>query len=359
MNISGNNANAYLDRDANNGPDGGGTAVTNGVFDAVADLAAEPTKAANQAVAVQNLFYLTNLMHDTLYLHGFDEAAGNFQADNFGKGGVGSDPVLAEAQDGSGMDNANFATPADGSSPRMQMYLWTPGSPTHQAVVSGSAAVDGYGATFGPALSTTGVTGPLMWANDGASVSTSDACESLPRRSMTGKLALIDRGTCTFLTKVKNVAAAGAIGAIVVNNVEGKAFTMGGSGTIRIPSVMTELAARGGLSTAANAGTSTTIRSRDPLPPMLDGDLDSDIVFHEYGHGLTWRMIGSMSGPMAGAIGEFDRIARFFAPLRAIKNAVVPKMTIRETMPTAIASPYAVTERRRPARTIGRAWRRS
>ena len=38
--------------------------------------------------------------------------------------------------------------------------------------------------------------------------------------------------------------------------------------------------------------------------PNRDGDLDSDIVWHEYGHGLTWRMIGSMSGPFAGAIGE-------------------------------------------------------
>jgi hypothetical protein len=38
--------------------------------------------------------------------------------------------------------------------------------------------------------------------------------------------------------------------------------------------------------------------------PNRDGDLDSDIIWHEYGHGLTWRMIGSMSGPMSGAIGE-------------------------------------------------------
>jgi hypothetical protein len=37
---------------------------------------------------------------------------------------------------------------------------------------------------------------------------------------------------------------------------------------------------------------------------MKDGDLDSDIVFHEYGHGLTWRMITHMDGPMSGAIGE-------------------------------------------------------
>jgi hypothetical protein len=40
-------------------------------------------------------------------------------------------------------------------------------------------------------------------------------------------------------------------------------------------------------------------------PPLrIDGDLDADIVFHEYGHGLTWRMIGSMGGALSGAIGE-------------------------------------------------------
>jgi extracellular elastinolytic metalloproteinase len=43
----------------------------------------------------------------------------------------------------------------------------------------------------------------------------------------------------------------------------------------------------------------------NPAPPLrIDGDLDADIVFHEYGHGLTWRMIGSMSDALAGAIGE-------------------------------------------------------
>jgi hypothetical protein len=47
-----------------------------------------------------------------------------------------------------------------------------------------------------------------------------------------------------------------------------------------------------------------TLRLKDPPPIKVDGDLDSDIVWHEYGHGLTWRMIGRMSGPMSGAIGE-------------------------------------------------------
>ncbi len=96
-NISGPNAHAYLDVDANNAPDTGGTPVTDGNFLATADLAVSPTTTGNRAVAVQNLFYLNNLTHDILASHGFTVEAGNFE---------GNDPVNAEAQVGSGTDNA-------------------------------------------------------------------------------------------------------------------------------------------------------------------------------------------------------------------------------------------------------------
>lgn len=125
ININGNNVSAYLDADGNNRADKGGTAVTTGNFTTAVDLAQSPGTTGNRAVAVQNLFFFNNVLHDELYRHGFDEAAGNFQLDNFGKGGADKDPVNAEAQDGSGTDNANFATPADGKRPRMQMFLWT------------------------------------------------------------------------------------------------------------------------------------------------------------------------------------------------------------------------------------------
>lgn len=128
--ITGNNVSAYLDADANNRADSGGTTVSNGSFVATANLGLSPTTTTNKAVAVQNLFYLNNLIHDRLYQHGFNEVAGNFQVNNFGKGGAGGDPVNAEAQDGSGTDNANFATPADGSRPRMQMCGPAPGRRT-------------------------------------------------------------------------------------------------------------------------------------------------------------------------------------------------------------------------------------
>ena len=130
-----------------------------------------PRLPRNRAVAVQNLFYLNNVIHDTLYAHGFNEAAGNFQIDNFGNGGAGNDPVNAEAQDGSGTDNANFATPADGSSPRMQMYLWNgrrhaPGGRQPPAARPGPYRAAGLVARA--ALTTTGITGRLSpLVNDG------------------------------------------------------------------------------------------------------------------------------------------------------------------------------------------------
>lgn len=73
------------------------------------------------------LFYYNNLLHDYLYSIGFTEPLWNFQQDNFGKGGAGRDAVSVQVQDGSGTDNANMGTGADGGAPRMQMFLFTDG----------------------------------------------------------------------------------------------------------------------------------------------------------------------------------------------------------------------------------------
>jgi hypothetical protein len=71
------------------------------------------------------LFYVTNWYHDKLFLLGFDEAAGNFQQVNFSAMGLGNDRVLAEGQDNTSTDNANFSTPPDGQSGRAQMFRFT------------------------------------------------------------------------------------------------------------------------------------------------------------------------------------------------------------------------------------------
>jgi hypothetical protein len=78
--------------------------------------------ARNLQASLVGMFFHVNWLHDRWYEAGFDEASGNAQMDNYGRGGLGGDPILAEGNDFSGTDNANMATPADGSSPRMQMY---------------------------------------------------------------------------------------------------------------------------------------------------------------------------------------------------------------------------------------------
>ena len=125
----GNNVNAYTDTHNLNQPlpatqpDGGASLTFDHSFDPML-----PPPAYKDA-AITNLFYWNNIVHDVFYRYGFDEDAGNFQVNNYDRGGVGNDEVQAEAQDGSGTNNANFATPVDGSKPRMQMYVWTPGNP--------------------------------------------------------------------------------------------------------------------------------------------------------------------------------------------------------------------------------------
>ncbi|MBI4467842.1 MAG: M36 family metallopeptidase [Acidobacteria bacterium] len=84
------------------------------------------------AASVVNLFYWCNVAHDYFYRLGFDEPAGNYQADNMNLGGKGGDPVRVDAQKGatssafpsSFRNNAYFSGAADGRSGRIGMYLW-------------------------------------------------------------------------------------------------------------------------------------------------------------------------------------------------------------------------------------------
>ncbi len=120
----GNNAEAYDDDNDTDSPNGKHAYSPGGnlIFDFPLNLNYSYNDQSENA-AVTNLFYWTNIIHDVAYQYGFDEASGNFQENNYGRGGLGNDPVNAEAQDGSGTCNANFATGPDGSRPRMQMYV--------------------------------------------------------------------------------------------------------------------------------------------------------------------------------------------------------------------------------------------
>jgi extracellular elastinolytic metalloproteinase len=122
-----NNVRAHHDRDNDNDDsEGYPPAVAGEDFTFPIDLTMDPVNYTSAATV--NLFHRVNVLHDSFYRLGFDEASGNFQISNFGLGGAGGDPVQADAQDDAADPdgarcNANMGTPGDGASPRMQMYV--------------------------------------------------------------------------------------------------------------------------------------------------------------------------------------------------------------------------------------------
>jgi hypothetical protein len=97
-----------------------------------------PSLTSYANAATTNLFYWANRAHDSFYRFGFDEAAGNFQQENLGRGGVGGDPVLAYSQFGvaatraAQVDNAYFLANRDfedGARVSINMFIWASENP--------------------------------------------------------------------------------------------------------------------------------------------------------------------------------------------------------------------------------------
>ncbi|TPX47668.1 hypothetical protein CcCBS67573_g10236 [Chytriomyces confervae] len=104
-------------------------------FDYQVDNTKDAMNPTNINGAVTNMFVAANIIHDFFYNYGFTENAANFQFDNLGKGGLEGDGVIATCQDRyntdtSSRNNANFLTPADGTSGRMRMYVFDVTNPT-------------------------------------------------------------------------------------------------------------------------------------------------------------------------------------------------------------------------------------
>ena len=313
----GNNVHAYLDvANSNNPASGANTPVVSTTpdpsltFNFVPDFTQQPAFNVNRQAAVTNLFYWNNKIHDVLYQYGFNEASGNFQNDNIGRGGNGGDYVRAEAQDGGGTNNANFSTPADGGTPRMQMYLWSgvPGFVVNTpGTIAGSYFATESGFSTNNKLINLGPrTAQVVWYNDDASPSpTHFACNGSTPGSLAGKFAMIIRGGgCAggFVEKVKNAQNNGAVGAIVVNNVAGLPIAMGGTdNTITIPAVM--ISDADGALLASEFANNVNVTLSGGVG--LDGDFDNGIITHEYGHGVSNRLTGGPAN--AGCLGNQEQ----------------------------------------------------
>lgn len=329
---AGNNVYADSDLDANNVPDGNspdGTAAL--VFDFPLDFNLDPLDYLSASIT--NLFYMNNIMHDVTYQYGFDEVAGNFQENNYGNGGLGSDSVNADALDGSGTNNANFGTPPDGSNPRMQMFRWT--NPFGQLVTVNSPPIGGpfVANPSNNGGTANGLTADVVIVVDGVAP-TNDACETVTN-DLTGKIALIEwSAVCNSSVFVQNAANAGAVAAIIIDATDSPLTNFGGSAAI--PSVAIGNA-DGMLIQNTIIGGQTVNATIDDNPvgaPDRDSDMDNGIIAHEYGHGISNRLTGGPS--TASCLGNEEQMGEGWSDFWTLVLSAVPGDTA--TLPRGIGN---------------------
>jgi minor extracellular serine protease Vpr len=202
---------------------------------------------------------------DAAYADGFDVA--NM---SLGGGASGIQDLLTDAVDDLDIANMIVAVAAGNSGPG-HFTIESPGSAA-RALTAGASTVPHFiGAPFSWGGNTTGLavgdfatvssdlTAPIGVVT-GSVGGLGTACTALPAASLTGKIAVISRGTCTFSQKIRDAQDAGAVAAVIVNNVAGDPTAMGLGGIANeptIPAYMASLADRAALAVAD--GTSGTI----------------------------------------------------------------------------------------------------
>lgn len=143
--LAGNNVEAIVDRDFDLNDDLVTEGSPNRVFDFTLSLSDAPKDYARASVT--NLFYWCNICHDRMYQLGFDEASGNFQDDNFGRGGFGGDRLLALAQAGADVgaaNNAFFVPSPDGSDSMIAMFTWSGPNPDRDGSLDAHIVIHEY-----------------------------------------------------------------------------------------------------------------------------------------------------------------------------------------------------------------------
>lgn len=284
-----------------------------------------------------NLFYMNNMIHDVWYQYGFTEAAGNFQVNNYGKGGVGGDEVWAFGQTGQTMNqtnNAMFSTPSEGGNPYMIMFMWTSNQgDDHLFSVNTPGAYQGnYSAIlagFGGGLPNPPITENLVVIQDdnsGESTDANDGCDNITNGpALNGKIVLIRRGICEFDVKVKKAQDFGAKAVVMVNNVAGAPIIMGGDDTtIFIPSVMISNTDGNPIIDALLGGTTLngSVPKENHNDGLKDGSLDNGIIAHEYGHGISTRLTGGPTN--SGCLSNLEQMGEGWSDYFALVMTMEP-----------------------------------
>ncbi len=296
----GNNVYAQLDDDGLSStfgysPDGG--ADLN--FDFPLNLI-KTTKETYTDASLTHLFYANNIIHDVLYQYGFDEVSGNFQANNYGKGGIAGDFMIADGQDTGRRNNASIFVTPEGVPPRMQMFLWN----KYFFHINEGTLEGGYKANDSFFLNSNGfltgvriinnppLTAELTFIKNGSSASL-EACDpSAVLTGLTDKIVVLRRGNCSDVSKIELVQKFGAAGVIIVNNEPENFRITGTSDVINIPAISVSQEIGEPIISALRNNETMNITLGDFA---IDSSFDTAVIAHEYAHGLSIRLVGGAS----------------------------------------------------------------
>ncbi|HJW28114.1 MAG TPA: M36 family metallopeptidase, partial [Saprospiraceae bacterium] len=331
---AGNNVYTYLDRDnvgssAGNEPDGG----QDHIFDFPYDSTWEPEQytAASQV----NLFYWMNYLHDFFYHFGFDEDAGNFQKNNYNRGGSGNDFIWAVSQSGANTDlrnNGEFVYKPEGTSPSLflfvfdyrKRYLHVDAPDAVAGLYITNVPTDGWGA--GAYVNEVPVSGEVVMVDDGVDEpSTADACQPMINAAeLQGKIAFIDRGGCQFAYKALQAQNAGAIGVIICGTDDSEYNIAAGpdAPNVHIPvlaiaehdaRIIREYIGRGLKVSMSNTG--------QHAPLITDSALENMMIAHEFGHGISLRIAG---GPDKACLDNAEQMGEGWSDFFGLVTTVRP-----------------------------------
>ncbi|KAH9263165.1 hypothetical protein BASA83_013489 [Batrachochytrium salamandrivorans] len=115
--------------------------TTRGIFNMEFDPTSPPQTPKNLGAGGVNAFYVTNTFHDVFYAYGFNEPAGNFQQNNFDKGGRDGDPVIINVQISGETNNAYFHTPPDGYPGVLTLHIFTNTEPNRDPALDNTMLI--------------------------------------------------------------------------------------------------------------------------------------------------------------------------------------------------------------------------
>jgi subtilisin family serine protease len=263
---------------------------------AIEDVVADRADSLNISLG-HSRWLTTNVIHDPVRV-ALDAAveAGTAVAASAGNAGTNGDSSVT----GSWKLSPKVITVASSSHARVFSNAVTvtgPGAPP--AALQDRVGVPG--AAPAPPIAST-ISGIYAVAPGGTDGRAGEACGTLLPGSLTGRIALVARGTCTFDAKKNNVAAAGAVAMIVHNNGPDAPIVMGGFTGPTIPAVMITLADGRAMVAWAQANANPTVDIEGPVQRLTSGWPDVVSSFSSRGPAPTKTIKPDIAAPGASVL---------------------------------------------------------